>query len=704
MGAGLWLLAAGAGALSLGASRGAVVLGAPVDLSFDVQPDPGSDVGSSCVSAQLLAGDTPIHDSKVRIVPWPDMRGRSPAVRLQAVVAVDEPVLTVILSAGCVGKVTRTYTFLVDLPTTVVRSGAPVDVARLSSLPGSSADAPRNLQRAPVSRAAPTTPIAPPEKRPVAAEPAPAPAAGTRPAPRSAAQPPSARSKARLPAKAALPQAPAAAPQATGRSRLVVDPLDDLWLDRPVALRTSPEMLLTPSDEPSAQRAQAAALWKALNAQPEDGDPNGDRLKSLEADIATLRAQAERDRASALQVQQHLELALEERFPATLVYMLGGLLLAALLMLAWLSRKLRTVSEKNLLAWRDSVVAVGGLDAMAEHEEALGLTPHPGDTWTPSEMPPPPAPGPRVSAPQPLAAGSGAVPLAPTFVATVPAPSAAMPLQAPAATLKGSSPPPVPLHIVGPEELFDIQQQAEFFVSVGEHQQAIDVLTRHIAERGDVSPLAYLELLRLYHTLSRVEEFTALRQEFLQSFNAQVPEFAVFHRTGRMLYHYTDALAEIEAQWTSPTVLALLERFLFRREGGDTVERFDLAAYDELLLLLAIAQTTLPSGRGNPAPRKRTTPLAPERADAVVIHKERPARAAEKSDPPLVDPSEAQTQGDSLDLDLNDPPHVTLSDLPSVPVTPPPSPGQAVGFGMVNELMELRLELEEQAQNKGRRS
>ena len=136
-------------------------------------------------------------------------------------------------------------------------------------------------------------------------------------------------------------------------------------------------------------------------------------------------------------------------------------------------------------------------------------------------------------------------------------------------------------HIVNPEELFDIQQQAEFFVSVGEHQQAIEVLKHHIAEHRETSPLAYLELLRLYHTLSRVDEFAQLRTQFMQFFNAQVPEFAGFHRTGRMLYHYTDALAEIEAEWTTPAVLGLLEKFLFRRSGAEAVEPFDLAAYDD---------------------------------------------------------------------------------------------------------------------------
>ncbi|HVL45562.1 MAG TPA: hypothetical protein VM407_12110, partial [Acidovorax sp.] len=70
-GPGLWALAAGASALSLGNGNGTVVLGAPVDLSFELQPDPGTDVASSCVTARLVAGDNAISDNKVRVIPCP---------------------------------------------------------------------------------------------------------------------------------------------------------------------------------------------------------------------------------------------------------------------------------------------------------------------------------------------------------------------------------------------------------------------------------------------------------------------------------------------------------------------------------------------------------------------------------------------------------------------------------------------------------
>ena len=209
------------------------------------------------------------------------------------------------------------------------------------------------------------------------------------------------------------------------------------------------------------------------------------------------------------------------------------------------------------------------------------------------------------------------------------------------------------------------------------------------------------------------------------SFNAQVPEFAGFHRTGRMLYHYTEALAEIEAEWSSPAVLLVLEKMLFRREAESPVERFDLAAYDDLLLLLSIAQTTPASARGAAPPRKRTTPLsAPAMVEGL---QERPAVPqqvlAPEHDLPLdslnaalefdfdevfpsarpaapqspVAPAPVDTRGAPLDLDLDltEPPHLTLSDLPPVPVTAPPPPGHAVGFGLDNDLVELRLELEQ---------
>ncbi len=720
-GPGLWVFAAGASALSLGSGSGTVVLGSPVDLAFELQPDPGTDVASSCVSAKLVAGDNAIGDSKVRVIPLPEVRGRPSGVRVMASIALDEPVLTVTLTAGCAGKTTRTYTFLSDLPTIATRSASalPVDLSRLPAAKGS--EAARPLAAAPDNRAVPALADQQATRQP------PVPRAPTVARP---AAPAPARPVARAPAP---PKALAAGTAPAQRPRLVLEPLD-IWLDSPVPLRSSTELTVTPSEEMSVQRAQAIALWKSLNAQPEALLKDSEQLKTLESEAAALRAQAAKDRAAAAQLQQQLELAEQERFPATIVYALGALLALALLGVAWMWVRLRNASQNAVRAWGDSV-ALGVRDATAA-EEALGLAPHPGDSWLPSDTQPLPDEGPAstglsspvtVPAPSPApvaAVASSGANKPPVASAAAPLPKPPVPVAPPSSAAASAS-----LHIVNPEELFDIQQQAEFFISVGEHQQAIEVLKNHIAEHRETSPLAYLELLQLYHTLSRVDEFAQLRAQFMQSFNAQVPEFSGFHRTGRMLYHYTDALADIEAAWTSPEVLGLLEKLLFRRTGAEAVEPFDLAAYDDLLLLLSIAQTTPASARGEPPPRKRTTPLAPPRVEALVAEPPvAPAVAAAASlreDAPLdslaaslefdfgampprpaagnsnapVSTAPAAIGTDSgnvpLDLDLSEPLHLTLSDLPPVPVTPPPSSGQAVGFGMENDLMELRLELEQ---------
>ena len=276
------------------------------------------------------------------------------------------------------------------------------------------------------------------------------------------------------------------------------------------------------------------------------------------------------------------------------------------------------------------------------------------------------------------------------------------------------------MQIVNPGELFDIQQQAEFFVSVGEHQQAIDVLKNHIADHRKTSPLAYLELLRLYHTLSRVDEFAQLRTQFIQSFHARVPEFAAFSHPSRSLERYTDALAEIEAQWTSAAVTDLLQSYLFADKGSAMVEPFDLAAFDDLLLLLSIAQTTPPSARGEPAPRERTTPMAPPRGDAEVFNGVVPSSAAaeafatatgssgglpndiidfELDSVPgslgLDSPVSKSLALDSLpmNLELSDDSLIALGDLSAAPALDTGA-GQASEFAIDSDLAMLRVELE----------
>ena len=65
------------------------------------------------------------------------------------------------------------------------------------------------------------------------------------------------------------------------------------------------------------------------------------------------------------------------------------------------------------------------------------------------------------------------------------------------------------------DEIFDIHQKADFFVSIGDFDTAIVVLKNHISENSDkISAVAYLDLFDLYHILGKRDNYNSLRDEF----------------------------------------------------------------------------------------------------------------------------------------------------------------------------------------------
>jgi hypothetical protein len=143
---------------------------------------------------------------------------------------------------------------------------------------------------------------------------------------------------------------------------------------------------------------------------------------------------------------------------------------------------------------------------------------------------------------------------------------------------------------VATEELFDVQQQADFFVSLGEDEQAIQVLKDHLLESHEPSALTYLDLFHIYHRLGRRQDYETLRDEFNHVFNAGAPPFDSYSQRGLGLEAYETAFSRIQALWPQPRVLDLIEQSIFRDSTDSNTEVFDLEAYRELLMLHAIAK------------------------------------------------------------------------------------------------------------------
>lgn len=587
------LFASGAYPLSLGGSLGNVVLGRPLDLRFQIHPEPGANDEALCLSSTVLQGDESGFHTASSAELLPHSVGKSTWVRVRTTAPIQEPVITVRLSAGCTAQLQRSYTFLVDLPADSAtqdssRSVRPLDVTALAR-----AQARRNATAA--------VPTAGPQP----------------PAPDFSAPYPASTAPVRRPVKVKVEKKRPPAPEVTSDTatagatpavtahtdsgRLLMQPLDGVAKEPP----TAPALAAT---DPATSAAPPAAPFA----------PSPQEWQQLKAEMGLLRSQVEQLQAlqaNNQQLQQQLLQLQQERFPATVVYLLLGSLLAALAGAAVLWRRNQTLtasepSQPITPHWADIVQR----PTPAEPSPTSAATPAPTAPAAPTtdfiEAAAPAVPVITPDAEPSTALTDDAVPL--------PMPSVQVPtlaaLQASDSEAESATSalewPTTHRQIIQPEAIFDLQQQAEFFISVGENEQAINVMQKHIAENEASSPLAYLELLRLYHSLGRMEDFNQLRAVFHQHFNANVPAFSVFNQTGRSLLGYADTLAQIEAIWSDTAVLKLLEDCLFHRSAAQPV--FDLQAYDDLMLLYAIAQTTPATSRGMLPPRRRTTPLEDE--------------------------------------------------------------------------------------------
>ncbi|RZL86384.1 MAG: hypothetical protein EOP82_30150 [Variovorax sp.] len=306
-------------------------------------------------------------------------------------------------------------------------------------------------------------------------------------------------------------------------------------------------------------------------------------MQALEATLAALREQTAQNQRVLLQMQSELAQARETRYRNPLVYGLIALLLIALVAILLLWRLARRAAAPPDW-WREAASRSGERSAARTHRFEALL-----DDDLDGEPTPP-----RRSA---NATQFGAATFAP-------------PEPEEDDDFDDEHAPPHPARVpdvsqprpVNTEELFDVQQQSEFFLSLGQHDQAIAVLREHIAANHGTSALAYLDLLRIYHSLERKDDYARLAEEFERAFNADVPPFEQFNEAGKGLEHYRSALGRIESQWPAPGTLALIEELVFRKPGVHEDEAFDLAAYQELLLLYAVAKEVIDPNSAPPAP------------------------------------------------------------------------------------------------------
>lgn len=140
------------------------------------------------------------------------------------------------------------------------------------------------------------------------------------------------------------------------------------------------------------------------------------------------------------------------------------------------------------------------------------------------------------------------------------------------------------------EEISDITQEAEFWMSVNDPQRAIEILS----DQDDVvhpdSPVPWLYLLDLYRLVKNRAKFDNLRERFIRLFNANIPDFDTETKNVNVLQleDYPHLVERICRTWSGNEIIPLLESLLVDdREGKRT--GFELPVYRDILLLISIA-------------------------------------------------------------------------------------------------------------------
>jgi hypothetical protein len=141
---------------------------------------------------------------------------------------------------------------------------------------------------------------------------------------------------------------------------------------------------------------------------------------------------------------------------------------------------------------------------------------------------------------------------------------------------------------ISADDLIDMEQQADFFLVLGEEDSAIELLMSHLRSSGGTSPLPYLKLLEIFRRRGDREAYERMRKRFNDRFNAVAPDWDTDLDRGCDLQGHAPVVAALQAAWPAPLdAMAELENLLFRKRNG---ELFDLPAYRDVLMLYAVAR------------------------------------------------------------------------------------------------------------------
>jgi pilus assembly protein FimV len=613
-----------ASALTLGRPNGGVFVGKPLDLSVPVQAESQEHVSSACFDAEVFYGEMRQDASRISLTVVPASAGQATSVRIRSSASIDEPVVTVQLRATCGNKALRRYVVLADVSTDLTPQSSVNPILASSIDTASEIASSKGKRRAEVPVIADSLELKP--------------ARSTSP-----------RKNEKTASKPV--------------SLLKLAPLD-LSIDRDLALKLTPELLVIDSVEDLQKRAQAVATWKALNATPDDILRNESLLQALELERNALQTDKDKGKQAISDYALKLEKAESERYANPLVYGLATALVVCLIGVSfvvvryreqrstptlWRGDGVRPVSEslepasiasdRNNLS-DDSLSELGEIQGATKIKKAAVASAGRRSTSVDIEL------DIDANASPSLEDGSA--------VSTKDTASVADSVDSTSGSSEFLPSAYVTLGAANTQEMVDVRQQAEFFMTLGHYDEAIAVLENSISDNGSANPLVYLDLLKVFHALSRKPEYDRCRAEFNTTFTGHVPAYEQFTQGGNALEAYPEICQRIVTLWQSSEVLDYIEKCMVRTPGADLTRGFDLEAFRELLMLHSVARRHISSA---PVPESglmpfRTVPRQPATQHPAPYLDAKPSVVETVTSEVVI--AEPEKENPELDLDLSD--------------------------------------------------
>lgn len=549
-------------AVGFGKVVNATTLGQPLDITVPVSADPSEQITLRCVAAEVIAGDNPLPPGSLqwRLDPSPDSGVQW--LRIRSSVRMVEPVLQVTVSAGCASRVSRQFVVFVDPPLSAYESGVPTAVEPAAA-PSDVTPRDSSLGAGGMSVAGPG--MARADGADAAGRPASSRAqrrqAKSAAAKRASAEAQSARAAVRKSRRAAV---------ASQRSRASASRLQ---LERSAALAVVPGITAgasapTAADVAASAAAMVAAAASAASEAERVSEVQREQIAELQRRLEQSRLDTEVSNAAAAKLQARLDAAEVPRYSLP---WLGALTVSVAVLLFGLG----VLLDRRRMARRPSRPTWSAERAQTR-PTASTLTPAPSSTmagprataqWTDDD------PHDAVASTGPLPFNRAATPAAVPFVAGV---------RAPAEPATSALP-------VTADALIDLEQQAEFFVALGQADTAVDLLDGFTRGAGGACPMPYLMLLDIHRRRGHRDAHAVVRERYETRFNRTVPAWDDQPAIATSIDDHPDEIRRIELLWNDPpAAMRLVESLLVH--GGTPAEAFDLNCLSELQFLYLLTR------------------------------------------------------------------------------------------------------------------